>query len=520
MADLSERHKQIRQIAEGDLEAFIRLVHPGTMLGSIHQEVIAWMTSSATKNHKMLLLPRDHQKSRLAAYYTVWQITRNPAIRVLYISSTSNLATKQLKFIKDILTSSIYKRYWPEMVNSDVSQREKWTETEISIDHPLRKAEAIRDPTVFTAGLTTSTTGLHCDLAVLDDLVTPENAYTEIGRDSVKTAYGYLASIEGAESEELVVGTRYFPTDLYNDLLETKVELFNEDGELDSADPLYDVFMRQVEDVGDGTGHFLWPREKRPDGKWYGFNAQILAEKKSKYHNKTHFRAQYYNDPNDTENAPISRDLFQYYNAKLVRRFEGKWFYEGRRLNIFAAVDFAFSVKEKADFTAIVVVGVDNQNNYFVLDIDRFKTGKISDYFQHILKLHQKWDFRKLRAEVTSAQKVIVQDIKDNYIRPHGLMLSIEEAKPNRHEGTKKERINAALQPRYQNLQMWHPRDHALVSLLEEELVMENPQHDDIKDCLASVMEITVAPSYGYGAVSNVRMTEQFPVHPRFGGIL
>lgn len=520
MAELNERQLTTRRIAESDLEAFIRLVHPGSLLGAIHSEIIDWMTSSKTKHHKMLLLPRDHQKSRLAAYYTVWQITRNPAIRVLYVSSTSNLAIKQLKFMKDILTSAIYKRYWPEMVNADVSQREKWTETEISIDHPLRRAEAVRDPTIFTAGLTTGVTGMHCDLAVLDDLVTPENAYTETGRDTVKSAYGYLASIESAEAEELVVGTLYFPTDVYNDMQEARVELFNDVGELESADPLYDVFMRQVEDVGDGTGNFLWPRTKRPDGKWFGFNAQVLATKKAQYQNKTHFRAQYYNDPNDTENAPISRDLFQYYNPKLVKRFEGKWYFEGRRLNIFAAVDFAFSVKEKADFTAIVVVGVDNQNNYFVLDIDRFKTGLISDYFTHILKLHQKWDFRKLRAEVSVAQKVIVQDIKDNYIRPHGLMLSIDETRPTRHEGTKKERINAALQPRYQNKQVWHPQGHAFISFLEEELVMENPAHDDIKDSLASVMEICVAPSYGYGSISNVRANDQFPVHPRFGGIL
>ena len=46
---------------------------------------------------------------------------------ILYISSTANLAEKQLKAIKDILTCDIYSRYWPEMVNTDEGKRERWT---------------------------------------------------------------------------------------------------------------------------------------------------------------------------------------------------------------------------------------------------------------------------------------------------------------------------------------------------------------------------------------------------------
>src|SRR5690606_30592677 len=105
------------------------------------------------------------------------------------------------------------------------------------------------------------------------------------------------------------------------------------------------------------------------------------------------------------------------------------------------------SVKPDADYTAIVVVGVDGKNNYYVLDIERFKTSKISDYFAKILQLYTKWGFRKLRAECTAGQSVIVKDLKENYIRVHGLALIIEEYRPNRQEGSKQERIEATLQP-------------------------------------------------------------------------
>lgn len=510
------KRDEIRELAEYSLEAFIRLVHPQRVLGEIHREIIQWWTREEGKSHQLLLLPRDHGKSAMVAYRVAWEITRNPSIRVLYISSTANLATKQLKFIKDILTSEIYRRYWPEMVNFEEAKREKWTETEISVDHPLRKAEAVRDPTVFTAGLTSTITGMHCDIAVLDDVVVRENAYTVDGRDKVQQQYSLLSSIEGADSKEWVVGTRYHPKDLYNDLLQMAVDDYDDEGEVIGSDALYEIFERQVENRGDGTGEFLWPRQQRHDGKWFGFDSKILAKKRAQYLDRIQFRAQYYNDPNDAENASIPRECFQYYDTKHLHRSQGKWFYKAKRLNVFAAVDFAFSLKRKADFTAITVVGVDPDFNYYVLDIARFKTDKISDYFKEILALHQKWDFRKLRAEVTAAQSVIVQDLKQNYIRPHGLALSVEDYRPTRHMGTKEERNEAVLQPRYNNRQIWHYQG-GNCQVLEEELVLVNPPHDDVKDCLASCIDSCVAPSATQH--QSLQLKPGFGTNSRFGGI-
>ena len=510
----NDKVAELRTRAESDLETFIRLVHPQRVLGGIHSELISWWTRQDAKHHQLCLLPRDHGKSAMVAYRVAWEITRNPTLRVLYISSTANLAEKQLKFIKDILTSRIYQRYWPEMIHPDEGKREKWTNNEISVDHPLRKAEAIRDPTIFTAGLTTGITGMHCDIAVLDDVVVKENAYTDEGREKVRQQYSLLSSIEGADAHEWVVGTRYHPLDLYNDLLSTQIDVYTTEGDLtDEVEQLYEVFERVVEDIGDGTGQFLWPKQQRPDGRWFGFDQRILATKRAKYLDKTQFRAQYYNDPNDSETADIARDYFQYYEKNLLQSSGANWYFNGRKLNVFAAVDFAFSVERKADYTAIVVVGVDATNNYYILDIARFKTDRVKEYFENILTLHRKWQFRKIRAEATSAQAIIIKDLRENYIRPYGLALSIEDVKPQ----TKKEdRMRAALSPRYENRQMYHYRG-GNCEILENELVLQNPPHDDVKDCLASVLEICTPPSYEfYGTKKNVR---EGMVHSRFGGI-
>lgn len=511
---------EIRQAAEASLEAFIRLIHPQRVLGGIHQEVINWWTREGAGDHSLLLLPRDHGKSALVAYRVAWEITKDPTLRVLYISSTANLAEKQLGFIKDILLSPIYRKYWPQMVNQEESKREKWTSSEISVDHPKRKQEAVRDPTIFTAGLTTGITGLHCDIAVLDDVVVKENAYTEEGRDKVRSQYSLLSSIEGTNAREWAVGTRYHPNDLYNDMLGMVTEIYDENGEIIGTEAIYEVFERQVEDRGDGTGQFLWPVQRRYDGKQFGFDTAILAKKRNKYLDKTQFRAQYYNDPNEYGASGITRENFQYYDPRFLKREGGIWFYKSDRLNVFASIDFAYKKGLKKDHTCIAVVGVDSKNNYYVLDLERFQTDQISGYFERILQTHSKWGYRKLRAEVTAAQSVIVNDLKINYIKPYGLSLAVEDYRPNKYEGAKEERIQAALQPRYANLQVWHYQG-GNCQVLEEELIASSPAHDDCKDALASVVTICVPPAgnhYSPQAIQAKQRTYGFG-STRFGGI-
>jgi hypothetical protein len=510
----AEVEDQIRAAAEASLDTFIRLVAPHRVLGAIHEEVCNWWTREDAKDHQLLLLPRSHQKSALIAYRVAWWITKYPETTILYISATSNLAEKQLKAIKDILTSPIYTRYWPDMVHPEEGKREKWTSGEISVDHPKREEEGIRDPTIFTAGLTTTITGMHCEVAVLDDVVVKENAYTEEGRARVAEQYSLLSSIENAGAREWAVGTRYHPKDLYGNMMAMTEDIYDDAGDIVDQIPIYEVFERQVEDRGDGTGEFIWPRQRRHDGKWFGFDRSVLAKKRAQYLDRTQFRAQYYNDPNDPDNQLITSDRFQYFERKHLSQEYGVWFLKNKKLNVFAAIDFAYSLTKRADYTAIVVIGVDEDGYIYVLDIDRFKTDRISEYYEHILQMHIKWGFRKLRAETTAAQKVIVRDLKNEYIRPNSLALSVDEHNPTRHGGTKEERMDAALQPRYDNLTIWHYKG-GLCQTLEEELMLAHPPHDDIKDALMCAIDIAIPPKRS----TKQRKQGNVIYNSRFGGV-
>jgi len=512
-----ERIAAYKEAAEMSLLTFIKLVAPHRVVGAIHEELIHWWTREDSKDFQLTLLPRGHQKSAMVAYRVAWEITRNPATTILYISSTANLAEKQLGAIKQILTSKIYTRYWPDMVNTYDGKRELWTNSEISIDHPMRKLEGVRDPTVFTAGLTTSITGLHCDIAVLDDVVVKENAYTNDGRKKVAEQYSLLSSIENPEAKEWVVGTRYDARDLYAELIQMEEEIFDRDGNIVATEAVYEVFERVVEDAGDGAGEFLWPRMQRTDGRWFGFNRAVLAKIRAKYLDKGQYRSQYYNNPNDPDNAPINESKFQYYSRKFVKQEQGTWYYKDTRLNVYAAIDFAFSLSKRADYTAIVVIGVSSNNDVYVLDIDRFKTdGKISVYYDHIIRLWGKWEFKKLRAETTVAQQAIVKELKEGYLKTNGIPLKVDEYRPSRHEGNKEERMAATLEPRYDNLGVWHYKG-GNCSLLEEELTLARPAHDDIKDALTAAMDIAIAPKHN--RFRRNKTSGNVAYNSRFGGV-
>lgn len=511
---MSMTHDEIKAAAEADLEVFIALVAPHLQLGETHRELLRWWTSATRKDNCLVLLPRGHLKSKLMAYKTVWELTKEPESTILYVSATKALAQKQLYLMKQILTSNIYRKYWPEMVHPDEGKRELWNALEIAVDHPKRKQEGIRDASIMAASLKTNITGFHATKVKLDDIVVPANAYTEEGRATVSSAVSQIASIKEPESQMDCVGTRYHGKDQYDVFLKQSYRVFNEDtGEVMDEEEVWDTWIRVVE----VNGEFLWPRARRDDGKYFGFNATVLSKIKAEYTDTTQFYAQYYQNPNDPENARIDRSKFQYYDRRWLTAMDGRWFINGEPLNIFAGIDFAFSRAKKADYTTLAVVGVTPEMKYYVLDLVRFKSDRIKDYFDAILNSYNKWGFRKIRAEVVAAQKTIVRDLKENYIAPMGLLLTVDEFTPTRHQGSKEERIAATLEPRYDNLQVFHYQGGETTAL-EDELVQARPPHDDLKDALTAAIDIAVAPRALRGSNTGVQKSKVV-FHPRFGGV-
>ncbi len=498
----------VRRMAETDLYFFATLVNPMRLYGDLHREVFKWLETQEENLNQLLLLPRAHMKSHCVAVWCAWWITKHPETTILYLSATSELAETQLYEVKNIMTSKAYTRYWPEMFAKEEGKREKWSTTAMSVDHPKRKEEGIRDHTIKTAGLTTNTTGWHADVVIADDVVVPNNAYTESGRHDVERAMSQMVSIRNAGGMTKACGTRYFPTDIYQTWKNIVVPIFNDEDEIIGEKPSWSIFERVVEE----DNFFIWPRAYRKDGKAFGFDVKSLAAIKAEYLDKTQFYAQYYNNPNDAESNRIDESKFQYYDRTKLYYNGYTWTINGEAMNVYASIDFAFSLEKTADYTAIVVIGIARSGQIYVLDIDRFKTDKIHTYYKRLAKLHAQWHFKKLRAEVTVAQVIIVRDLKQR-LKEEGLSLPIDEYRPR---GKKEERIAAVLEPRYESLMIWHYKG-GFTEMLEDEVILARPPHDDLKDALASVIEMALPPK-ARALYQDSNVTEM-KYHKRFGGL-
>ena len=501
---VSNAVEEIRKLAEADFITFVKLVAPYNVMGVCHEELCKFLTNPDLKPYRLVLYPRGHRKSFYAAMYACWRIVVDPSISIVYLSATSDLAESQLRTIKSTLDSPIVRRYWPELIQADEGRREKWTTTEICVDDPRRKAEGTRDSTVKAGGLTTNITGAHCDLIILDDMVVPKNN-TEEGRRQVMSQYSQLQSILNPGGMILAVGTRYHPKDIYDTMQTTVEEIYDDTGELIGKENQWDVLQKVVEE----NGEFLWNRQKRKDGKYYGFDFKELSRIKAGYVDKSQFYAQYYNDPNDEGHALITPDMFEYYNREHLYSKAGVYYIKNRPLNVYAAIDFAFSLNNRADSSSIVVVGIDSDNNRYVLDIDRFKTDRIQEYYKHVIAIHNKYNLKKLRAEVTVAQQVIVTALKDK-LDENSTRLVIEDYRP---QTKKEERMLAVLKPLYEDHKIFHYRG-GNCEILEEELKQVKPAHDDVKNALADAISIAVAPRQ-----SHFQKHKDIKVLSRFGGI-
>lgn len=509
MQGRSKEWEEIREAAESDLYFFASLVHPERLYGDVHKKGFKFLQDQTHPN-SLLLLPRAHMKSHMVATWCEWWITKNPDTSILYVSATTTLAEAQLYAIKNTFTSDIYGFYWPEMINPEEGRREKWSAGAIAVDHPKRRDEGIRDMTIVASGLSTNTTGLHAEVIVPDDVVVPDNAYTEEGRRKVAASMSQMASILNTGGVVKACGTRYHPADQYALWMDQTVPTYDSNGDYTGKEPIWAI-MEEVVEVND---RFIWPRGIREDGKAFGFNRSELNRISAMYTDRTQFHAQYYNDPNDPESNRVNKDRFQYYDKKYLSQESGDWYFKDQKLNIYAAIDFAYSLAKGADYSAIVVIGIDSESNIYVLDLDRFKTDKIQDYYQRVQKLHAYWGFRKLRAEVTAAQKIIVGDLKDK-IRFSGSYISIDEHRPTRHDGSKEERMRAVLEPRYSDMKVFHYQG-GFTPALEEELILARPKHDDLKDVLASAIE-TATPPRGRNRKMEKKTKIQF--NSRFGGV-
>jgi len=186
--------------------------------------------------------------------------------------------------------------------------------------------------------------------------------------------------------------------------------------------------------------------------------------------------SQYMNDPVPQEDAKFKTEWMKHILEDELRI---------RDMNYFTMVDPAIGQLKSSDNTAIVTVGVDQWNNWFVVNIilGKMLPNEILDF---IFANWEQYKPRKIGIEMTAYQKSLQYSIIDE-MRRRNVFLPIVELKADR---SKEERIEG-LVPRYANGGIYHLQQCPHRGQLEEELMrFPKGKHDDIVDALAYGLQI------------------------------
>lgn len=516
-----------RALLEGDLWMYARFVLPHYSFGDIHKDVfrlIGAQDRAQTKPNILALIPRDHLKSVMVAVYSTWRVARNPAYTLLYISANEDLGRLQMSFIQNIFQSREFRTLWPDHFMPEMGRRDKWTGLAINVDHPLRRERNIRDETIAVKTVKADKTGRHPDEIIYDDLVVPNNAYTELGRGEVRKGASEAVSLAKSNALMTAVGTVYHPKDQYAVWKDATYMDYTDDGKYLGEKNLWHVIEHRVEDQGDGAGTYLWPRVWNPGLKeWFGWDIRSISKKKAEYVSNgesAQFYAQYYMEANDPSSHRLRYDGFNYFNPKLLLWKQTHWEYSGKKLTIgcfmdAATTDASSRNAKKADFTALAVVGIDTEGFYYVLQLEQFQTDQRTVYYDWIIQLWKKWGFKTVDIELENAGKVIAEGLKEQ-LRMDGYSLIVTGEAALRGI-SKAERHASITLPRYEQGIVLHNKGGWTVEL-EEQLVKERPAHDDLLDAVTMGITKLKQPFKSLWAFSGDKENNIIAASSRFGG--
>lgn len=430
-------------------------------LGEFHQELCHFVTNDMHKK-KLLLLPRGHLKSTLITIgYSVQRIVKDPNIRILILNATWQMAVDFLTEIKRQLTQNERLRELYPDIAALADQPEEWAQDRISLK---RTNHNIKGPTVWAAGVESNLVGSHPDLIIFDDVVNRDNSQTREHMEKVILRYKDALDLLEPGGQLIVIGTRWSEADLYSWLLDKDAGILKS----------YDVMIKKAYQGNIETGESfeaLWPAK---------FTTKELKDRlreKGLYE----FSAQYMNDPIPAEDADFRREWFQYYDIED---------YRGKQMRTIATIDPAISLDKDADYTAIGVTGIDQFSNIFIKDLVR-KRMKPSEIIDTIFRLDELWHPDMWVLETIAYQKALAYALNDE-MRKRRKYLPIREV--NQHERSKDQRIRG-LQPIYMDRKVFHPKNHAVVPYLEEELVhFPRGKNDDLIDMLSMTLDFLTPP--------------------------
>jgi predicted phage terminase large subunit-like protein len=279
------------------------------------------------------LWAREHYKSTVITYgLTIRDILRDPEITVGIFAHTRPIAKSFLRQIKQELeTNERLKKLFPDILyDQPKKQSPKWSEDEGLV---VKRAGNPKEATVEAWGLIDGMpTGKHFRLRVYDDVVTEKSVTTPEMIKKTTNAWELSLNLGVDGGAARYIGTRYHDADTYGAMIERdaavpRLHPATEDGTAGGNPVLF-------------SGEYL--QQRRRDLSPYNFSCQLLL------------------DPIPDEDSYFPQRAIRYYD----------WHKLPGSLVRYGASDYATRHGE-GDYTVHGVIGVDQADNIYVIDLYR-----------------------------------------------------------------------------------------------------------------------------------------------------
>lgn len=395
----------------------------------------------------LILAPRGWGKSScvLLAYLAKSILFRTKKT-IVPISASETWAIMHTENLKNKLVSSpVIRKFFGPIESGKWSEKEWVTATGTTII-PRGRGQQIRGALKGDA---------RPDAIILDDIETPEEVRSEDQR--IFTSNWFFEDVCNSVDRGLhdwriiVIGTL-----LHQDSLLANLE----------RDPRWHVLKLRLCDENYKSN---WP-DFMTDAEVIALREEFRSQGKLES-----FAREYLNEVVDVEDASFRQEMFQdYLESQLV----------GRHVSNIVILDPAKTVRTHSDFTAIVGVGIDDDNH--VLYVRDVVAGRLypDEIYRETFAMCHRLHAKVLGVEVTTLNEFITYPIKNDMARA-GVWVQLVELKPRMK---KTDRIKQ-LVPFYRQGMVMHNK--ACCAALEDQLIsFPHSSRDDIMDALAYTIEL------------------------------
>jgi phage terminase large subunit-like protein len=338
-AERSKRLKRIRDArikrARESFGAFVEYVfwdeHTGRPIQQqwFHDE---WSRAMDTANRLIIVAPRDHGKTTQIVARVIWELGRDPNLRIKIVCASDGKAIERLFEVIQHLSNPRVREVFPNLVPAEQGE---WSKHKIVVERTARH----RDASVEALGITSTATGGRADLLIADDVVDRRNALTMPAlREQIKHAWkSDWTNLLEPHGRVWYICTLWHKADLSHELL---------------ANPSYTkIFHAIPDDFG-----AMWP------GKW---NEASLRARHQEIGSQEFNRA-FRNIASDVEEGIVKPDWFRFVDLSREPAFSDEKISD---LIFFTSYDTAVAVTDLADFSSGVDIAVDTSTGFvYVID--------------------------------------------------------------------------------------------------------------------------------------------------------